>query len=128
MSFIRVKCLRERERERERERDVASRLRCAHDRERRTEKSERSGEDVYDYVWQKSHNITSPSKSECGGHCHVRLFIIRDIYHSRSQLSSGNSISQWDSGRGITAGWIRLQVLLRHACGGCNHLVTEVAA
>lgn len=124
MNFIRAKC----PRERERERDVASRLRCVHDRERRTEEGEWSGEDVYDYVRRESLNIARPSESECGGHCHVRLFTIRDIYHSRSKLSNGNSVSQWDSNGSVNVGWIRHQVLLRHACGGCNHLVTEVAA
>lgn len=112
MNFIRAKC----PRERERERDVASRLRCAHDRERRTEKSEWSGESVYDYreYWALARD---------NGHCRIVPTLgvpqcaIPKFYNQRGIWNYSPLCIDWT--------W---QMGIRHACGGCNHLVTEVAA
>lgn len=123
-NFIRVKVP-----ERERERDVASRLRCAHDRECRTEESEWSGEGLYDYVQRVFFNATQQGRA--GKLSWLRIpramehqcwrYIRNYIYWNENPNDHGGNrrcfVSVWPH-----------QVLLRHACGGCNHLVTEVAA
>lgn len=112
MNFIRAKC----PRERERERDVASRLRCVHDRECRTEESEWSGEDVYDYR-ERWVPMQREWRSWVVPNFGVRSTPIPKLHNQRGIWNYSPLCIDWT--------W---QMGIRHACGECNHLVTEVAA